>query len=114
MKNDATRDCAIMRLPLTSRIFPAHVWAMLAIYFLASLVHFANNAEYIAYYPNMPAWITRETVYLAWLAITAVGVAGIVLSRCGLPLLGALSLAAYGACGLDGLAHYTLALWAGA
>jgi hypothetical protein len=99
-----------MRLNLTSSIFPKHVWALLATYFLASLAHFTNNAEYIAYYPNMPAWITRETVYLAWLGVTSVGVAGLLLSRLGWRLLGAISLAAYGAFGLDGLAHYTLAL----
>ena len=73
-------------------------------YFLASLAHFTNNAEYIAYYPNMPAWITRETVYLAWLAITSIGVAGIALSRVGWRVLGAVALAAYGTFGLDGLA----------
>ncbi len=95
---------------LSPGIFPKHVWALLAMYFLASLAHFTNNAEYIAYYPNMPAWITRETVYLAWLAITSVGVAGILLSRLGWRFLGAVSLAAYGAFGLDGLGHYTLAL----
>jgi hypothetical protein len=84
--------------------------ALLAIYFVATLAHFVHNAEFIAFYPNMPAWITRETVYLAWLAIASVGVAGIVASRFGWPALGALLLGAYGALGLDGLQHYTLAL----
>lgn len=99
-----------MRHPFTSDLLPKYGWALLAIYFLANLAHFTSNAEYIAFYPNMPAWITRETVYLAWLAITSVGLAGIALSRLGFPFLGAVSLAAYGAFGLDGLAHYTLAL----
>ena len=99
-----------MQLPLTSELFPKPLWALLALYFAASLAHFTNNAEYIAYYPNMPAWITRETVYLAWLGITAIGVAGIVLSRLGWRFLGAVAILAYGLFGLDGLAHYTLAL----
>jgi hypothetical protein len=86
------------------------LWALLAIYFVSSFTHFSHNAEYIAYYPNMPAWVTRETVYLAWLVISALGVAGIALSRIGLPFLGVLMLATYGAFGLDGLGHYTLAL----
>src|SRR5262249_43672957 len=89
---------------------PKHVWALLALYFVASVAHFSHNAEFIAFYPNMPASITRETVYLAWLAITAVGLAGLVTWRFGWPALGALLLGAYGALGLDGLQHYTLAL----
>lgn len=99
-----------MRLSFTSPLFPKHLWALLALYFFASLLHFTHNAEYIAYYPNMPGWITREKVYLVWLAITSAGVAGILLSRIGWRLAGALCLAVYGAFGLDGLGHYWLAL----
>jgi ABC-type antimicrobial peptide transport system permease subunit len=36
--------------------------------------------------------------------------AGLIVSRCGLRALGALLVGAYGAFGLDGLGHYTLAL----
>jgi len=89
---------------------PRHVWTLLAVYTAASVAHFVHNAEFIAFYPNMPAWITRETVYLAWLAIASVGVAGIIASRFGWRALGALLIGAYGALGLDGLQHYTLAL----
>jgi hypothetical protein len=89
---------------------PGHLTALLATYFAASLLHFAHNAEFIAFYPNMPVWITRENVYLAWLAVTSVGVAGVVAARFGLGALGALLVGAYGALGLDGLAHYSLAL----
>src|SRR6476619_2789604 len=56
--------------------FPKHVWTLLAVYFVASLAHFAHNAEFIAYYPNMPAWLTRDDIYLAWSAVTSAGVAG--------------------------------------
>ena len=89
---------------------PRHVQALLIVYFLATLAHFTHNAEFIAAYPGMPAWITRETVYLAWLAIASVGLAGLVASRFGWTALGALLLGAYGALGLDALQHYTLAL----
>jgi hypothetical protein len=84
--------------------------ALFLVYFVATLAHFTHNAEYIAFYPNMPAGITRETVYLAWLAIASVGIAGIVAARFGWTALGALLLVVYGALGLDGLQHYTLAL----
>ena len=83
---------------------------LLAAYFAASLAHFTHNAEFIAFYPNMPAWLTPEKVYLAWLAISSVGVAGLVAWKFGLGSLGGLLLGAYGALGLDGLQHYTLAL----
>ncbi len=99
-----------MRIPLTSPQLPKHIWALLALYFAASLAHFSHNAEYIAYYPNMPGWLDRENVYLAWLAVTAVGVGGLVATRMRWRAIGAILIAAYGALGLDGLAHYTLAL----
>jgi hypothetical protein len=89
---------------------PKHLRALLALYFVASFAHFTHNAEFIAFYPNMPAWITRETVYFVWLAFASVGVAGIIASRFGWSALGALLLGMYGALGLDGLQHYSLAL----
>lgn len=94
---------ALPSLPLLLRV-------LLALYFAASLAHFAHNAEFIAFYPGMPAWLDRETVYLAWCAVTGLGVAGLGATRLGFAAIGALLIAAYGAMGLDGLAHYTLAL----
>ena len=98
-----------MRLPPVPP-FPKYFGALLAVYFIASLAHFVHNAEFIAFYPNMPAWLSREKVYLAWLAIASLGVAGLVVALLGLRTLGALLIGAYGASGLDGLGHYTLAL----
>ena len=99
-----------MLFPLTSPVLPKHLWLLLAIYFPATVSHFAHNAEFIAYYPNMPDGLSRETVYLAWLGVTGVGVAGLAAARIGFEVLGAILLGAYGALGLDALAHYTLAL----
>src|SRR3569832_433903 len=96
-----------MRMPsLTSPALPKHLWILLAVYFLASLAHFTHNAEYIAFYPNMPGWLTRDTVYIAWLAVTSVGVAGLAALRLKLHALSSALIAAYGAFGLDGLGHY--------
>lgn len=94
----------------TAAVMPHPMHTLLCTYFLASLAHFAHNAEYIAFYPNMPGWIGRDTVYLAWLAITCVGLAGLAAQRIGWHALGLLFIGVYGAFGLDGLAHYTLAL----
>jgi hypothetical protein len=91
-------------------LFPKHVWVLLTLYGLASLMHFAHNAEYIAFYPNMPVWLTRENVYLAWLAVTSVGVLAVVFASAGWRAAAALLLVVYGAFGLDGLGHYWLAL----
>lgn len=93
-----------------TQLFPKPVGVLFGLYFLASLAHFAHNAEFIASYPNMPFWLTREKVYLAWLAVTSVGIAAMLLGRLGLPVVGTVLLGAYGALGLDGLGHYALAL----
>ncbi len=98
-----------MKMPAHRNLPPA-LWALFAVYFAASLLHFVHNAEFIALYPNMPAWISRETVYLAWLGVAAVGVVGLLLSATGWISLGLLALAVYGSLGLDGLGHYALAL----
>jgi len=89
---------------------PPHVWLLLAFYFIGSLVHFAHNAQYIAFYPNMPAWLTPGDVYLVWLAISAFAVAGLLMLSLGWTAIGILLVAVYGALGLDGLGHYWLAL----
>ena len=90
--------------------FPKHFWLLVALYCAASLLHFAHNAEYIALYPNMPAWLGREGVYLAWLAVSAVGIAGGLMWTLRWRAAALVVLGMYGALGLDGLAHYTLAL----
>ena len=86
------------------------MWTLVAAYFLASLAHFTHNAEYIAFYPGLPASLTPGKVYLAWLGVTSVGVGALALFKFGLPVPAFLLLGVYGALGLDGLAHYTLAL----
>lgn len=79
------------------------------IYCLASLVHFAHNAEFVSDYPNLPAWLTRSKVYLAWLAVTAVGAAGIVLLKLRFRLPGLVLIGVYAALGFAGLDHYWVA-----
>ena len=80
-----------------------------ALYTAASFLHFSHNAEFLADYPNLPASLTRLGVYAAWLAVTAIGVVGLMLLRWQLRVAGLLVLAVYAAFGVDGLAHYTLA-----
>jgi hypothetical protein len=82
---------------------------LIAAYFLTSLGHFAHNAEYLCEYPNLPAWLTRAKVYAAWLAITSVGLAGLILMKNKLVATGLLLVAIYAALGFDGLGHYAVA-----
>lgn len=93
---------------------PKHLESPLPILFLlytaASLAHFTHNAEYIAIYPGLPVWMTRESVYLAWLAVAGVGLLAIAASFKRWQRAAALLLIAYGLLGTDGLLHYTLAL----
>jgi len=82
---------------------------LLVPYGAASLFHYAHNAEFLGDYPNMPAWLSPALVYGAWLGVTVVGLAGYFLIRRGYQLAGLAVLGVYGALGLDGLGHYTLA-----
>ncbi len=93
----------------TSSRIPRYLLALLAVYCAASLIHFVHNAEFVSAYPNLPAGLTRSKVYLAWLAITAVGAAGIFVVRLGARLPGLLLIAAYAALGFAGLDHYWVA-----
>ena len=89
---------------------PRALVLLIAVYFAASLGHFSHNAQYIAFYPGMPTWLTPSTVWLAWWGVTGVGLVAWLLARLGLPAFGLLALGVYGALGLDGLLHYRLGL----
>jgi hypothetical protein len=88
---------------------PGYLCALLAIYCAASLIHFVHNAQFIAEYPNLPAWLTSSKVYVAWLAVTSVGAAGIALALSGRRVPGLLLIMGYAALGFAGLDHYTRA-----
>jgi hypothetical protein len=91
------------------RTTPLILLFAVTMYFIASLVHFVHNAEYLHAYPNMPEWLTRSGVYLAWWAVTAVGVVGFALYKFFAPRTGLVVLALYAALGYAGLDHYVVA-----
>jgi len=82
---------------------------LLLLYAVASLVHFTHNAEFLGDYPNLPPWLTRGGVYLAWIGETSLGILGYVLYRFRWRLTGLALMGVYAALGLDGLLHYTRA-----
>ena len=83
--------------------------ALLLLYAAVSLLHFSHNAEYLADYPNLPAWLSRATVYFAWCGAALLGITGYVLYRRAYRRLGLLLLLVYALIGFDGLLHYRLA-----
>jgi hypothetical protein len=82
---------------------------LLLLYAAASLVHFVHNAEFIRDYPGLPPTWTREGVYIAWIALTALGVFGWHLVSRGYEIAGVTVLAGYALLGLDSLGHYLAA-----
>lgn len=82
---------------------------LLLLYAAASLLHFAHNAEYLSDCPNLPSWMTRPGVYLAWCGQAAVGIPGYLLYRSGRRIIGLALLGIYAGFGFDGLLHYTRA-----
>ncbi len=82
---------------------------LLLVYLVASLLHFAHNAEFLGDYPNLPSWLTRSHVYLAWLGLAAIGVWGLAFHHRGWPACGLSMIGLYAASGFDGLAHYSRA-----
>ena len=98
----------MIRAQVSKRI-PSYLFVLLGIYCAASLIHFAHNAEFLLAYPNLPAWLTPSEVWLSWLVVTAVGVAGLCFLRLGLRVLGLLFIAGYAALGFAGLDHYAVA-----
>src|SRR5690349_19553794 len=83
--------------------------ASVLVYFVASLVHFVHNAEFLHESPNMPESLTRLGVYLAWLVVTVVGATGYLVYRLRAPRAGLALLAVYAALGYAGLDHYVVA-----
>lgn len=92
---------------------PAPRWRLLpvliAIYLIASLLHFIHNAEYLTDYPGLPPGWTRLGVYAAWFGVTATGLSGVWLVRRGWQFCGLVLLAIYALLGLDSLGHYLVA-----
>ena len=82
---------------------------VLGAYAVASLFHHVHNASFLESYPNLPAWLSRAEVYLAWAVVTTIGALGVALLCMRRATLGWLALGAYAALGFTGLDHYTRA-----
>jgi hypothetical protein len=81
---------------------------LVLVHTVASLLHFVHNAQFLADYPNMPAWLSPGEIYGVWLSEAAIGACGLILFLRG-RLAGLWIIALYGLLGLAGLDHYTRA-----
>jgi hypothetical protein len=82
---------------------------LMCVYCAASLLHFIHNAVYLHDYPNLPAFLTSDDVYLAWLGITTIGAVGYGLYRHGKRNIGLVIIGVYALFGFGGLDHYLVA-----
>ena len=92
----------------TKRVRGTLPW-LFGLYTIATLLHFAHNAEYLPQYPNLPTSWSRADVYAAWCCVMAVGLVGYGLYAFALRTVGLTILGVYAALGFDGLLHYTRA-----
>jgi hypothetical protein len=83
--------------------------ACLLAFAAASLLHHVHNAEFLQDYPSLPASLSRERVYAAWLGEALIGIAGWVLVRLHYYKSGSALIAIYALIGFSGLGHYFLA-----
>jgi len=88
---------------------PSLLQLLLAVYAIASLLHFIHNAEYLPDYPGLPPTWTRLGVYAAWIAITAIGFTSWWLLRLAWRFTGLGAVLVYALFGLDSLGHYVAA-----
>ena len=82
---------------------------LLMVYLVASLLHFAHNAEFLGDYPNLPTWLTRSDVYFVWIGQAVIGLVGFSLCLRGRQTPGLLLIGLFAAFGFDGLLHYARA-----
>jgi hypothetical protein len=75
----------------------------------SSIVHYTDNYLAFERFPDggPGPQITADTIWIAWLAFTVVGVAGYIAYRRGRVRLGAALFAVYSISGLIGLGHYS-------
>jgi hypothetical protein len=83
-------------------------WVVL-LYAAATLLHFVHNAEFLAAYPNLPSTWSRADVYVAWLALAALGACGYLSYRHGRTRTGLALLGLYACLGFAGFLHYSRA-----
>lgn len=93
----------------TSKRIPMSLIVLLALYSVASLIHFIHNAVFLADYPSLPPSWTRAGIYGAWFGMSGIGAFGCLLITRGHARLGLLLLVIYSALGVESLGHYVLA-----
>ena len=73
---------------------------------VSTIVHYTDNFVHIDDYPQ-PGWINHAVIPTAWLALTAIGLAGYAFFRRGRYGIAGACLVVYSYTGLSSLAHYS-------
>jgi hypothetical protein len=85
---------------------PASVLLVLLIASIVSTaIHYTDNAVLIEDYPQ-PDWLTEGQIYISWVVLTAIGIAGYRLYRAERYLPAHLLLLVYSYTGVSSLGHY--------
>lgn len=72
---------------------------------VSTFIHYTDNFLYFEQYPQ-PEWITSSSIYISWLILTAIGMAGYWLYRDRNFGLAYVCLFLYSLTGLSSLGHY--------
>lgn len=79
--------------------------SLLIVSVVSTSIHYTDNFLFFEKYPQ-PEWITLPSIYISWIILTAIGVAGYWLYRNKRLWLAYVCLVIYSLTGLSSLGHY--------
>lgn len=79
--------------------------SVLIVSVVSTSIHYTDNFLFFEQYPQ-PEWITLPSIYISWIILTAIGVAGYWLYRNRRFWLAYVCLVIYSLTGLSSLGHY--------
>lgn len=79
--------------------------SLLIVSVVSTSIHYTDNFLFFKKYPQ-PEWITLPSIYISWIILTAIGVAGYWLYRNRRFWLAYVCLVTYSLTGLSSLGHY--------
>lgn len=84
---------------------PTLLLVLLIIGVVTTILHYTDNFLFFDNYP-LPTWITKPSVYVAWLMLTSFGIAGYWLYKQRVFWTAYLCLCIYSITGVSSLGHY--------
>jgi hypothetical protein len=84
---------------------PTLLLVLLIVGIVTTILHYTDNFLFFDNYP-VPTWITKPSVYVAWLILTSFGIAGYWLYKQRLFWIAYVCLCVYSITGVSSLGHY--------